>query len=172
MTAEFDFTRSAKIVTRAGLIIAGEKARSAGRTVVWTNGCFDLLHIGHLFSILSAKRFGHLLFVGVNSDASLRKLNKGPGRPIIPEDQRAELVGALECVDRVCIFDDPTPEGILRDLRPDVHVKGADYAPPNGKPVPEAPIVAGYGGRIEYVPHFPGVSTTAIIERIRRGGSA
>jgi rfaE bifunctional protein nucleotidyltransferase chain/domain len=172
MTTQFDFTRSAKLVARAGLILAGEKARAAGRTVVWTNGCFDLLHIGHLWSLLAAKRFGNLLFVGVNSDDSLRRLNKGPGRPIIPEDQRAELVAALECVDRVLVFDDHTPEAILRELRPDVHVKGADYAPPHGKPVPEAPIVASYGGRIEYVPLLPAVSTSAIVERIRRGESA
>ncbi len=172
MTTEFDFTRSVKIVARAGLILAAEKARAEGRTIVWTNGCFDLLHIGHLWSLLAAKRFGHLLFVGINSDASLRSFNKGPGRPIIPEDQRAELVAALECVDRVHVFDDHTPESILCELRPEVHVKGADYAPPHGKPVPEAPIVAAYGGRIEYVPLLPAVSTSAIVERIRRGESA
>jgi D-beta-D-heptose 7-phosphate kinase/D-beta-D-heptose 1-phosphate adenosyltransferase len=172
MATKLKFKQSSKILDRPGLLRARERAKAEGRTVVWTNGCFDLLHVGHLWSLRAAKSHGDLLFVGVNSDASVRGLNKGSGRPVIPESQRAELVASLECVDGVLIFDDPTPEAILGELRPDIHVKGAEYAPPHGRPVPEAPIIASYGGRIEYIPLLPSVSTTAILERVRRGEAA
>jgi rfaE bifunctional protein nucleotidyltransferase chain/domain len=158
--------RPAKQRQLDSLAAVREALRREGRSVVWTNGCFDLLHAGHLRSLRTAKGFGDVLFVGINSDASVRRL-KGPGRPIVPAAERAELVAALDCVDFVIVFDDPTPEALLARLRPDVHCKGAEYAPPNGKPIPEAALVAGYGGRIEFIPLLQGVSTTNLVERIR-----
>jgi D-beta-D-heptose 7-phosphate kinase/D-beta-D-heptose 1-phosphate adenosyltransferase len=158
--------RPAKLRQLDSLAAVREDLRREGRSVVWTNGCFDLLHAGHVRSLRAAKDKGDVLFVGINSDASVRRL-KGPGRPIVPAAERAELVAALDCVDFITVFDDPTPEGLLARLRPDVHCKGAEYAPPHGKPIPEAALVADYGGRIEFVPLLQGVSTTNLVERIR-----
>jgi rfaE bifunctional protein nucleotidyltransferase chain/domain len=141
--------------------------RAAGRTVVWTNGCFDLLHVGHLRNLQAAKRHGDVLIVGVNSDDSVRRL-KGQHRPLLPETQRAEVLCGLSCVDYVVLFDEPTPEEALARLKPEVHCKGADYAPPGGKPIPEAALVASYGGRVEFLPLVDGLSTSALLERVRR----
>jgi rfaE bifunctional protein nucleotidyltransferase chain/domain len=132
---------------------------------VWTNGCFDLLHVGHVRSLQAARRLGDVLIVGVNSDASVRQL-KGTGRPILPAEERAELLSALACVDYVVIFDELTPEAALARLQPDVHCKGADYALPHGKPIPEAALVESYGGRVEFLPLVPGTSTSDLIQRI------
>ena len=140
--------------------------RSAGRVVVWTNGCFDLLHAGHARALGAARALGDVLVVGVNSDASVRRL-KGPGRPIVPAAERAELIASLECVAHAVVFDEDTPEECIRLLRPDVHCKGADYAPPHGKPIPEAALVASYGGRVAFLPLVEGLSTTELIRRIR-----
>lgn len=140
--------------------------RSSGLVVVWTNGCFDLLHIGHLQSLETARSFGDLLVVGVNSDASVRRL-KGPERPIITAAERALMLAALECVDAVVGFEEDTPEAALARLKPDIHVKGADYAPPHGKPIPEAGLVHSYGGQIRYVPLVDARSTSSLIQRIR-----
>jgi D-beta-D-heptose 7-phosphate kinase/D-beta-D-heptose 1-phosphate adenosyltransferase len=153
-----------KIADLAALIAWRRGQR--GRTVVWTNGCFDLLHPGHLASLQAARALGDCLVVGVNSDASV-KSNKGPSRPILSQYDRAAMLAALECVDRVLIFDDLTPMKMLAMLQPDVHCKGAEYAPPHGRPVPEAETVRAYGGRIEYLPLVPGVSTTEILRRLR-----
>jgi D-glycero-beta-D-manno-heptose 1-phosphate adenylyltransferase len=101
----------------------------------------------------------------VNSDKSVRQL-KGSGRPIVPEMERAQVIAALACVDYVMLFDELTPEAPLARLRPDVHCKGADYAPPHGKPIPEAPIVTAYGGRIEYLPLLPALSTSDLVRRV------
>src|SRR5262249_32123756 len=136
-----------KVIAWDALGRLGREARAAGQTIVWTNGCFDLLHPGHVHSVEAAARLGDLLVIGVNSDASVRRL-KGPGRPILTAAERAELVAAFGCVDYVVVFDDLTPEPSLQELRPDVHCKGADYAPPHGKPIPEAAAVAAYGGRV------------------------
>ncbi|AMV25174.1 Bifunctional protein HldE [Gemmata sp. SH-PL17] len=144
----------------------GARLRAAGRVVVWTNGCFDLLHAGHARSLRAARALGDALVVGVNSDASVRRL-KGPGRPVVPEAERAELVAALGCVDAVVVFGEDTPEACLERLRPAVHCKGADYAPPGGRPVPEAALVEGYGGRVAFLPLVEGLSTTALVRRIR-----
>ena len=133
--------------------------------MVWTNGCFDLLHAGHARSLTAARSLGDVLVVGLNSDRSVRAI-KGPSRPIVPEQERAELLAALTCVDAVIIFDEDTPEAALRRLQPDVHCKGADYAPPHGKPVPERAVVEAYGGRVEFLPLLAGVSTTEIIKRL------
>ena len=136
------------------------------RVVVWTNGCFDLLHVGHIRNLQAARQLGDLLVVGLNSDESVRQL-KGPTRPIMPEQERAEMLAALACVDYVVIFNENTPEAALARLRPDIHCKGADYAPPNGKPIPEASVVESYGGRIAFIPLVPGSSTTDLFRRIK-----
>jgi rfaE bifunctional protein nucleotidyltransferase chain/domain len=159
-------TRS-KILTRDGLRIWRQFERQRGHRVVWTNGCFDLLHAGHVTSLEAAKELGDRLIVGVNSDDSVRG-NKGSDRPIIPEADRARLIAALACVDAVCIFDDATPTAILAEIQPDVHCKGDDYAPGRGKPIPEADTVTGYGGTIAFLPFVPGLSTTAIVDKLRK----
>ena len=141
-------------------------ARAAGSTVVWTNGAFDLLHPGHLASLRQARALGDVLIVGVNSDRSV-KAYKGPMRPILYQGERVMMLAALECVSAVIIFDEDTPVESLEKLKPDIHCKGAEYAPPHGRPVPERGVVEAYGGRIEYLPLVPGVSTTEILRRIR-----
>ncbi|HEX7840170.1 MAG TPA: SIS domain-containing protein [Kofleriaceae bacterium] len=148
------------------LVAWREAQRAQKRTVVWTNGVFDVLHVGHLASLRGAKQFGDVLIVGVNGDASVRA-NKGPERPIYRCEERVALLAALELVDAILVFDDPTPERVLAQLKPDVHVKGADYAPPHGKPVPERAIVEAYGGRIEFLPLVPGRSSTDTLARLR-----
>jgi D-glycero-beta-D-manno-heptose 1-phosphate adenylyltransferase len=155
------------ILTTADLPALGNRLRAAGQVVVWTNGCFDLIHAGHAHSLQAARAFGDVLVVGINSDASVRRL-KGPGRPILPATERAELIAALRCVEHVVIFDEDTPEECIRLLRPDVHCKGADYAPPHGKPIPEAGLVESYGGRVVFLPLVDGLSTTELIRRVKR----
>jgi rfaE bifunctional protein nucleotidyltransferase chain/domain len=147
------------------------EARAAGKRVVWTNGCFDLMHAGHIHSLQAARKLGDLLIVGVNSDASVGRL-KGPGRPIVPEGERVKMLAALACVDYVMVFDEDTPREAIARLRPEIHCKGAEYAPPSSKPIPEAVVVEAYGGRIEFLPMIPGCSTSELIQRIRRGESA
>jgi rfaE bifunctional protein nucleotidyltransferase chain/domain len=148
------------------LMAIREEARTAGRVVVWTNGTFDLLHCGHISSLEQARALGDLLIVGVNSDRSV-KAYKGPKRPILNQTERAAMLISLECVDYVWIFDEDTPIESLGKLQPDIHCKGAEYAPPNGRPVPERAVVEGYGGRIEYISLRPGISTTDLLERIQ-----
>jgi phosphoheptose isomerase len=155
----------AKLRTLDQLIAWREAQRAQRRTVVWTNGVFDVLHVGHLASLRGARRFGDVLIVGVNGDASVRA-SKGPERPIFRCEERVALLAALELVDAILVFDDPTPERVLAQIRPDVHVKGADYAPPDGKPVPERAVVEAYGGRIEFLPLVPGRSSTDTITRL------
>ena len=154
------------VLTPADLPALGERLRAAGRVVVWTNGCFDLFHAGHARSLRAARALGDALVVGVNSDASVRRL-KGHGRPVVPATERAELVAALACVDHAVVFNEDTPDACIRLLRPAVHCKGADYAPPHGKPIPEAAVVEGYGGRVAFLPLVGGLSTTDLIRRIR-----
>jgi rfaE bifunctional protein nucleotidyltransferase chain/domain len=155
-----------RVLSPAELPALGESLRAAGKVVVWTNGCFDLFHAGHARSLRAARELGDVLVVGVNSDDSVRRL-KGPGRPVLPAPERAELVAALACVDYVVVFGEDTPEECIRLLRPRVHCKGADYAPPSGKPVPEAALVESYGGRVAYLPLAEGISTTELIRRVR-----
>lgn len=138
--------------------------RENGKTVVWTNGCFDLLHAGHVRSFRDARAFGDILIVGLNSDAGVRSL-KGESRPIVNQSERAEMIAALEMVDYVTIFDESTPVAALERLQPDVHCKSAEYAD-GAKPMPEREAVLRYGGRVEILPLYPGLSTTQIIERI------
>jgi phosphoheptose isomerase len=155
----------AKLYTLDGLVAWRAAQRARRRTVVWTNGVFDVLHVGHLASLRGARAFGDVLVVGVNGDASVRA-NKGPTRPIYPCAERVELLAALEVVDAIVVFDDPTPERVLGLVQPDVHAKGADYAPPHGKPVPERAVVEAYGGRVEFLPLVPGRSSTDTLARL------
>ena len=157
---------TAKLVEWPALLEMRARWRADQKIVVWTNGCFDLLHVGHVRNLRAARAQGDVLVVGVNSDDSVRKL-KGAGRPILPLAERMELLAALECVSCVVAFDETTPEAALARLQPDVHCKGADYAPPHGKPIPEARVVEAYGGRIAFLPLVPGISTTDIARRIR-----
>ena len=158
--------RSNKLIDWDGLLALREQWRALGRVVVWTNGCFDILHIGHVRTLKQARSFGDVLIVGLNGDSSVTAI-KGPERPFLPVAERAEMLAALESVDFVVVFNETTPEVALDRLRPDVHSKGADYAPPNGKPVPEAAVVEGYGGRIEYTDLVDDRSTSNIVARIR-----
>lgn len=155
---------SKKIVSINHLSALSARLHSMKRMIVWTNGCFDILHPGHLSSLQAAKALGDVLVVGVNSDEAVRSL-KGTGRPVLSEADRAAMLAALECVDYVIIFNDPTPARCIELLKPAISCKGSEYAPPDGKPVPEAPIVEIFGGRMIYLPLVPGFSTTALIER-------
>jgi len=137
--------------------------RAGGGRLVLTNGCFDLLHVGHVRYLQAAKALGDFLVVGLNSDASTRAL-KGTERPLVPAAERAEVLAALACVDAIVVFDEPTAEPLVAALRPEIYVKGADYAEAD---LPEARIVRQYGGEVRLLPAIPGVSTTALVARIR-----
>jgi len=139
-------------------------ATAAGRTVALANGVFDLFHVGHLRYLEGARAEADVLVVAVNSDASTR-LNKGPGRPVVPEVERAEIVAALECVDHVVLFDAKDVVPVLRALRPDVHVKGTDYTP---ETVPEAAEVRAWGGRVAIAGDPKDHSTTDLLSRLGR----
>lgn len=143
--------------------VADQRAR--GATVVFTNGVFDLLHPGHVRYLSEARRLGDALIVGLNGDRSVRT-NKGPDRPLTPEHERAELIGALACVDAVVLFDEPTPHDLIMALQPDVLVKGADWA---ADAIVGRDIVEARGGRVVRVPVEQGYSTSAIVRKIRAG---
>ena len=149
------------------ILLFGPEKRN-GRRVVFTNGCFDLLHPGHIQTLEQSREFGDVLIVGLNSDASVRQL-KGEGRPLLPERERAEILAALECVDGVVIFDDLTPQRVIARLLPDVLVKGGDWA---GDQIVGREEVEAAGGRVVSVPVVPGYSTTDIVRKIREGASA
>lgn len=149
-----------------------EQLRRQAKTVVLTNGVFDLLHVGHVRCLRAARQLGDALIVGLNSDRSARGL-KGSDRPFVPQEERAEILCALSCVDYVVVFAEPTAERLVQMLQPDVYAKGGDYgdavtgAREAGKALPEAPVVQGYGGRVEILPYATGHSTSHLIERIR-----
>lgn len=145
-----------------------EEARAAGRSVALTNGCFDVLHVGHVRLIDGARREADLLVVALNSDASVRR-NKGRGRPLVPLPERMEILAALEGVDYVTSFDEPTAHVMLALLRPDVHVKGTDWTAEN---VPERAVVEGYGGRVVIAGDQKRRSSSAIIARLARGAES
>ncbi len=153
-----------KILTLDELLTLRPAWAAAGRSVVWTNGCFDLLHAGHVRSFADARAQGDILIVGLNSDASVCAI-KGPLRPVVCEQDRAEVVAALQDVSYVTIFDDLEPSAILARLKPDSHCKGEDYAD-GRKPIPEQAIVEAYGGQIRFLPLREGRSTSGLIERI------
>ena len=151
-----------KILTLDQLDAYGRQQRRVGRKVVFTNGCFDLLHVGHVTYLADAAAMGDVLVVGVNSDASVRSL-KGPGRPVISESDRAAMLAALACVDAVVVFDDATPHRLLEALRPNVLVKGGTYAPHE---VVGREVVEAYGGEIRVTSVVDGISTTRIVESL------
>ncbi|MFI7488981.1 PfkB family carbohydrate kinase [Micromonospora echinaurantiaca] len=147
------------------------RVRADGGTLVATGGCFDILHAGHVATLQAARRLGDALVVCLNSDAGVRRL-KGPERPVNPEADRARILAALDCVDAVVVFDESTPHAVLSRLRPDVWVKGGDYAGDGAPELPEAELVRSWGGRVVTVPHLAGRSTTATIAAARpRGGN-
>jgi rfaE bifunctional protein nucleotidyltransferase chain/domain len=140
-----------------------DESRHSGRTVALANGCFDLLHVGHVRYLEGARAEADLLVVGINSDASVRRL-KGEGRPLMPETDRALLVAALRAVDQVVVFQEDDVGRLLLELRPDVHCKGTDYTP---ETVPEREVVRSYGGRIAIVGDAKDHDTRALIRRLR-----
>ena len=154
-----------KVVARKELAQRLADERAVGRTIAFANGCFDLLHVGHVRYLESASREADILVVAVNEDESVRRL-KGEGRPILPAADRAELVAALRCVDYVVIFPEPTVGPLLTSLRPDVHCKGTDYTVDS---VPERDIVLAYGGRTAIVGDPKDHSTRELLSRIARG---
>ncbi|MDR3688371.1 MAG: D-glycero-beta-D-manno-heptose 1-phosphate adenylyltransferase [Fimbriimonas sp.] len=134
-----------------------------GRRLVFTNGVFDILHAGHVRYLQHARSLGELLIVGMNSDESVRRLGKGPNRPINPLEDRIEVLSALRCVDAVVSFEEDTPEALIAVLRPNIHVKGGDYTVES---LPESKIVLGYGGEVVIVPLLEGRSSTRVIQRL------
>lgn len=161
-----EFNHRAKIVDARQAAKRAEKARARGLKVVFTNGCFDLLHAGHVRYLAQAREMGDMLILGLNSDQSVRSLNKGPERPLTPQEQRAEVAAALAAVDLVVIFNESTPAELIEKIRPDVLVKGGDW--------PLEAIVGGEsvrarGGRVASIPLLEGLSTTKLVERIRAG---
>jgi len=158
---------SEKIKELGELTSIVRRAKEAGKGVVFTNGCFDLLHGGHLHLLREAKKLGDLLIVGMNSDESIRQI-KDPGRPILAEEERAELLAALEMVDFVVVFSEPDPSRVIRELGPDVLVKGGDWSKDK---IIGGDTVEQRGGTIAVIPTLPGYSTTKIIEKIRQGTS-
>lgn len=157
-----------EILTLDEAILRFGREKRNGRRIVFTNGCFDLLHPGHIGSLEQARALGDALIVGLNSDASVRQL-KGAGRPVLPERERAEILAALECVDAVVIFDALTPREIIAGLLPDVLVKGADWP---GDQIVGREEVEAAGGRVVSIPVVPGYSTTEILRKIREGRPA
>lgn len=156
--------------TNSSNILAGDELKKAvanwrqnKKTIVATNGCFDILHIGHLHLLNKAKEFGDLLIVGVNSDKSVSNL-KGPQRPVVTQQERAAIIASLKAVDCVCIFDESTAVNLLDLIKPDVYVKGGDYNLAN---LPEAQTVLSAGGRVEFIPLAPRKSTTSLIDKIK-----
>ncbi len=154
----------AQILSRRQAADAAERLRREGQKLVFANGAFDLLHVGHVRYLEAARREGDFLLVGVNSDASVRRL-KGEGRPVVPEGERAEIVAALRCVDAVVVFDESSPAGLIAELRPSVHAKGTDYTPDS---VPERAAVEEAGGRVAIVGDPKDHATTDLVARLRR----
>lgn len=154
-----------KLLRLHDLPLLRAEASLAGLTIALANGVFDLFHVGHLRYLRGAKALADLLVVAVNSDASARRLGKGPGRPVIPEAERAEILAALACVDHVVLFDSRDVVPVIRALRPDVQVKGTDYTP---ETIPEASEVRSYGGRAAVAGDPKDHSTTALLEALGR----
>ena len=152
-----------KVQRLAEVVEQRERWRAEGKTVALANGVFDLLHVGHVRYLEGAKELADCLVVAVNSDASTRAY-KGPGRPHIPEGERAEMVAALACTDRVMVFDEPNVRNIIRALKPDVHVKGTDYTPDT---IPEGDEVRAYGGRVAVAGDPKNHSTTELAQRLQ-----
>jgi D-glycero-beta-D-manno-heptose 1-phosphate adenylyltransferase len=151
-----------KIKSIDELKIIAEKLRASGKKIVFANGCFDLLHVGHVRYLESARKLGNVLILGINGDDSVAAL-KGNGRPLQPEADRVEILASLECVDYVLLFNEPTVDDILKELQPDIHAKGTDYTEEN---VPERNTVQGYGGRVAIAGDPKDHSTRDLIQLI------
>ena len=156
-----------KLLTLEDLPRLRAEASAAGRTIALANGVFDLFHVGHLRYLQGARALADLLVVAVNSDVSARLLGKGPGRPVVPAAERAEIVAALACVDHVVLFDARDVVPVIRALRPDVQVKGTDYTP---ETIPEAAEVQRYGGRVAVAGDPKDHSTTEVVEALKKLG--
>jgi D-glycero-beta-D-manno-heptose 1-phosphate adenylyltransferase len=152
-----------RILNREELVDRVHAARVQGATIVFANGCFDVLHVGHVRYLAGARALGDVLVVGVNSDDQVA-IQKGPGRPILPALERAEMLAALDSVDYVTVFDEPTVENLLLALKPDVHAKGTDYTE---ETVPERDVVRSYGGRVAIVGDPKDHSTTSLLSLLR-----
>jgi rfaE bifunctional protein nucleotidyltransferase chain/domain len=157
---------SQKVVSRGAAARWVKRLQAQGQKVVFTNGCFDLLHLGHLRYLEEARSLGEALVVGVNTDASVQRLDKDPDRPVNPEGDRAALLAALACVDRVVLFPEDTPLELITALVPDILVKGGDYAL---EEIVGREVVLARGGAVQVIPLVPGYSTTALLARIRQG---
>ncbi|MHB8652317.1 MAG: adenylyltransferase/cytidyltransferase family protein [Terriglobia bacterium] len=155
---------SDKMIPRAEVSALGARLRREGRRIVFANGCFDLLHVGHVRYLQGAKEQGDVLVVGVNSDRTVREL-KGEGRPLLPAEARAELIAALESTDYILIFDEPTAADVLLDLRPHVHCKGTDYSE---ETVPERDVMKSLGGTVRIVGDAKDHSTREVLSEIVR----
>jgi rfaE bifunctional protein nucleotidyltransferase chain/domain len=153
-----------KVVKREYIRDVVKKLQDSGKTVVTTNGCFDILHVGHVRYLQKTKSYADFSVVLLNSDKSV-KLIKGEGRPINNEDDRAEILCALACVDYVVMFDEASPRNLLEEIKPDVHTKGADY---NCENLPEADVILKNGGRLEFIEFVEGKSTTNTINAINK----
>jgi len=154
---------SKRVLTIEQVVERRKEWREAGETVAFTNGCFDILHVGHLKTLTRAREEGTILVVGLNSDESVKRL-KGPTRPVNTQQDRALLLAGLRCVDAVVVFEEDTPVPLLEQLQPDVHVKGGDY---RVEDLPEADTILRHGGRIAIIDLVPGRSTTGLIEKTR-----
>ena len=152
------------ILSEKALELALARERERGRTIAFANGCFDVLHVGHIRYLQDAKKEADVLVVGVNGDASVREL-KGEGRPVMPAAERAEIIAAIDGVDYVTIFDESSPARLLGALKPDVHCKGTDYTADS---VPERDVVRAYGGRVAIVGDPKEHSTSELLKRMRR----
>ncbi len=153
-----------KVVPVSTLLRHVRRARRDGRKIAFTNGCFDILHAGHVRYLMKAKKGGRCLIIGLNSDRSIGRI-KGPQRPINKQQYRAEVLAALECVDWITIFDEETPYRLIKAVKPDILIKGADW---KGKAVVGEDIVKAQGGHVELVTYVRGLSTTHIIETIKK----
>jgi len=151
-----------KIKTLAEMAILIDRLREQKKKIVFTNGCFDLLHIGHIRYLLEAKTLGDVLIVGLNTDHSVKSI-KGDKRPIVPEEERAEILAALDCIDYVVPFSEPTPDNIISMLKPDLLIKGGDY---RLEDIPEACLVKSYGGEVIILPGVEGHSTSTLVNHI------
>lgn len=169
---KLDLDTRHKIVTRAELAAIVQHRQANGELGVFTNGCFDLLHLGHVRYLQEARALGDFLVLGLNNDEGVRLL-KGPGRPLVPERERAEMMAALSCIDYVTIFGEPTAGPLVEQLQPAIYVKGGDYMnagtrEPDPNRLPEAKVVQAYGGAVRLLPYLPGHSTTALIAAIQQ----
>ncbi len=161
-----------KIQGRDELAVEVRRRQASGERGVFTNGCFDLLHLGHVRYLQEARALGDFLILGLNSDAGVRLL-KGPGRPLVPKRERAEILAALTCIDYVTVFNEPTAGPLVALLQPAIYVKGGDYAGeqstiPDTSRLPEAKVVLAYGGVVRLIPYLPQHSTTELIEAIKQ----